>query len=44
MNALLIEDTTFLDIMGFLGGSGLFLVLGILLIIVVVYNKFKHKG
>jgi hypothetical protein len=44
MNALLIEDTTFVDIMGFLGGSGLFLVLGILLIIVVVYNKFKHKG
>jgi hypothetical protein len=44
MNALLIEDTTFLDIMGFLGGSGLFLVLGILLIIVVVYNKLKHKG
>ncbi|WP_262493803.1 hypothetical protein [Nonlabens sp. MB-3u-79] len=44
MNALLIEDTTFLDIMGFLGGSGLFLVLGILLIIVVVYNKYKHKG
>nr|WP_262889025.1 hypothetical protein [Nonlabens sp. Ci31] len=44
MNALLIEDTTFLDIMGFLGGSGLFLVLGILLIIVVVYNKYKRKG
>jgi hypothetical protein len=44
MNALLIEDTTFVDIMGFLGGSGLFLVLGILLIIVVVYNKYKHKG
>jgi hypothetical protein len=44
MNALLIEDSTFLDIIGFLGGSGLFLVLGILLIIVVVYNKYKHKG
>jgi hypothetical protein len=44
MNALLAENTTFIDIIGFLGGSGLFLVLGILLIIVVVYNKYKRKG
>ena len=43
MNALLIEDSTFLDIIGFLGGSGLFLVLGLLLIIVVIYNKYKSK-
>jgi len=44
MQALLIEDNTFLDIIGFLGGSGLFLVLGLLLIIIVIYNKYKRKG
>ncbi|MEN8898363.1 MAG: hypothetical protein ABF247_13040 [Nonlabens sp.] len=44
MNSLLIQDSSFLDILGFLGGSGLFLVLGILLIIVVIYNKYKRKG
>ncbi|AGC76366.1 hypothetical protein LX97_01030 [Nonlabens dokdonensis] len=43
MHALLLEDSTFLDIIGFLGGSGLFLVLGILLIIVVIYNKYKRR-
>jgi hypothetical protein len=44
MNTLLIEDNIFLDTIAFLGGPGLFLVLGILLIVVVVYNKYKRKG
>ncbi|WP_298954722.1 hypothetical protein [uncultured Nonlabens sp.] len=44
MQALRIENNTFLDIIGFLGGSGLFLILGLLLIIVVIYNKYKRKG
>ncbi|MFT5925618.1 MAG: hypothetical protein ACI9WL_000355 [Rubritalea sp.] len=44
MNTLLIEDKALLEIIGFLGGSGLFLVLGIALIVVVVYNKYKRKG
>ncbi|PKA82995.1 hypothetical protein ATE92_1140 [Ulvibacter sp. MAR_2010_11] len=32
-----------MDILRFLGGTGLFLVLGILLIIVVIYKKIKKR-
>ncbi len=32
-----------MDILQFLSGNGLFLLLGLLLIIVVLYNKFKKR-
>jgi hypothetical protein len=32
-----------MDILRFLSGNGLFLLLGLLLIIVVLYNKFKKR-
>jgi hypothetical protein len=32
-----------MDILQFLSGNGLFLLLGILLIVVVIYNKLKKK-
>ncbi|GAK95822.1 hypothetical protein JCM19294_2604 [Nonlabens tegetincola] len=34
---------TWSDALGFLGGNGLFLILGIVLIVVVLYNKWKRK-
>ncbi len=32
-----------MDILRFLGGPGLFLVIGILLVVVVRYKKFKKR-
>lgn len=32
-----------MDIMSFLSGNGLFLILGLVLIIVVLYNKFRNR-
>jgi len=32
-----------MDIFNFLSGNGLFLLLGLLLVIVVVYNKLKRR-
>ena len=32
-----------MDILQFLSGNGLFLILGLLLIIVVLYNKLKKR-
>ncbi|MFT5750536.1 MAG: hypothetical protein ACI828_000121 [Flavobacteriales bacterium] len=32
-----------MDIMKFISGNGLFLILGLILIIVVLYNKFRKK-
>lgn len=32
-----------MDILRFFSGNGLFLLLGLLLIVVVVYNKLKKK-
>jgi len=32
-----------MDILRFLSGNGLFLILGIILIIVVLYNKLKRR-
>ena len=32
-----------MDLMKFISGNGLFLILGLILIIVVLYNKFKKK-
>ncbi len=32
-----------MDILNFLGGNGLFLILGLVLIIVYFYNRIKRK-
>ncbi|RCW93670.1 hypothetical protein DFQ08_101468 [Winogradskyella arenosi] len=32
-----------MDILGFLGGNGLFLILGLALIIIYFYNRFKRR-
>jgi hypothetical protein len=32
-----------MDIMKFISGNGLFLILGLILIIVVLYNKLRKK-
>jgi hypothetical protein len=32
-----------MDILGFLGGNGLFLILGLVLIIVYFYNRNKRR-
>ncbi len=32
-----------MDILRFLGGNGLFILLGLLLIVVVVYNKLRKR-
>jgi hypothetical protein len=32
-----------MDILGFLGGNGLFLILGLVLIIIFFYNKYKRR-
>ncbi|REG89480.1 hypothetical protein C8N41_101722 [Winogradskyella sediminis] len=32
-----------MDILSFLGGNGLFLLLGLVLIIVFFYNKYKRR-
>ncbi len=32
-----------MEILEFIGGPGLFLILAILVVVVVVYNKFKNR-
>lgn len=32
-----------MDILKFLGGPGLFLILAILVVVVVIYNKYKKR-
>ncbi|TVZ52581.1 hypothetical protein OD90_1759 [Dokdonia sp. Hel_I_53] len=32
-----------MDFLNFLSGNGLFLILGLVLIIVVLYNKFRRR-
>ncbi len=32
-----------MDILGFLGGNGLFLILGIVLVVVYFYNRNKRR-
>jgi hypothetical protein len=32
-----------MDVLQFLSGNGLFLLLGILLVVVVIYNKIKRR-
>ncbi|WP_262707046.1 hypothetical protein [Nonlabens xiamenensis] len=43
MKTLLVEDNWFFELIGFIGGPGLFLIIGLLLIIVVVYSRFRNK-
>lgn len=35
--------TNNMDILGFLGGNGLFLILGIVLVVVYFYNRNKRR-
>jgi len=43
MFQLIIEDNWFIKISKFMGGSGIFLVIAIILIAVVGYNKWKSR-
>ncbi|PRX15079.1 hypothetical protein [Nonlabens ulvanivorans] len=43
MILLIMEDNWFIRISQFMGGSGIFLVIAIILLIVVGYNKWKSK-
>ncbi|BAO54616.1 hypothetical protein [Nonlabens marinus] len=43
MLTLLQEDNWFISLSRFMGGVGIFLVIGIILVIVVLYKKFKNR-
>jgi len=43
MHTLLQQDNWFIELSRFMGGVGIFLVIGIVLIVVVLYKKFKKR-
>lgn len=43
MLLLLQEENWFIQLSRFMGGAGIFLVIGIILIVVVVFKKFKNR-